>query len=72
MFLLQKELKELTGYSQGARQISWLEQNRIPYFRAKDGTPRVLIAHLEHKMASQKKRSSEPNEQALLRRMGIA
>lgn len=72
MFLMPKEIRDLSGYIQGKRQIAWLQENRIPYFVAKDGTPRVMEMHLQHKAATQKKRTSEPDEDALLKFMGVA
>ena len=42
MFLSKDELQELTGLTQGAAQIKWLQREGFSFRVAVDGRPRVL------------------------------
>lgn len=46
LFLSAADLRELTGYTQGAAQIRWLRKNGIQHTVRADGKPRVVPAAL--------------------------
>jgi hypothetical protein len=41
LYLSANELADLTGLSQGAAQIRWLQKNGVRHFVRADGKPRV-------------------------------
>lgn len=63
LFLSVKDLQELTGYSQGAAQIRWLQKNGIQHTVRADGKPRVVPAALAPAPAPSKARG--PNFDAV-------
>lgn len=59
MFLTDKELVELTGYRQFAKQVAHLKAQRIPFHTNKAGHPKVARAVLEgRKVVTQPKAST--------------
>lgn len=62
LFLTADELRELTGYTQGAAQIRWLRKNGIQHTVRADGKPRVIPAALS---PNQKPLSRGPNYDAV-------
>lgn len=68
MFLTSDDIEELTGYKNHAKQISWLARNGIKFLISQDGTPRVLLSHINEIMTNNSKptrRRAEPNFDAL-------
>jgi hypothetical protein len=62
LFLSAEDLRELTGYSQGAAQIRWLRKNGIQHTVRVDGKPRVVPEALR---PNQKPVPRQPNYDAL-------
>lgn len=61
LFLSAEDLRELTGYTQGAAQIRWLRKNGITHTVRSDGKPRVVPAAL----VPLPKQPRQPNFEAL-------
>lgn len=62
LFLSTEDLRELTGYTQGAAQIRWLQKNGIQHTVRADGKPRVIPAALS---PTQKPVARGPNFEAV-------
>lgn len=60
-----KELYDLSGYMQPARQIKWLRKHGVRFFVSADGHPRVLRSDLE---PSSHQRRNLPNYSAIQRK----
>lgn len=76
MFLSHEDISDLTGgLTQHAAQRRWLTRNGIKHLIGADGSPRVLVSHIEALIGSStkpNKRRAEPDEEGLRRFMGIA
>ena len=62
LFLSAEDLRELTGYTQGAAQVRWLQKNGVPHTVRADGKPRVVPAALS---PNQKPVARGPNYDAV-------
>jgi hypothetical protein len=52
VFLIPRQLYELTGYTQPAAQIRWLQRNGIRHFVRADGRPVVTKDALQERRAA--------------------
>ena len=69
LFLNTEELKDLTGAHTRAGNIDWLRRHGWPFEINRQGWPRVLMSHLQHRLggqlSNQQPSSQEPNWNAL-------
>jgi len=76
LFMLEEDVKQLTGYKSQKCQIKWLCQNGIKHAIGIDGKPRVLLSHLEQvlgqKVNVRKAKNNEPDFDGLRKYMGLA
>lgn len=67
--LSPEELRTLTGYKRGSKQLSWLLQRGFKAVEGRDGTPVVLRSHVEAVLspaiAAEKAKTAQPNFEAL-------
>lgn len=64
MLLNQTQISEITGYSRPSFQIQWLRRNGIRFLVGADGTPRVLMTHLEHVLGANPNQAPAAEEKA--------
>ena len=66
MFLTSDNIRALTGRKRYTAQAKWLRNNGFIYRIAADGSPRVLISHVEKVMGGGAKEiRSKPNFDAI-------
>jgi hypothetical protein len=68
MHLSPSEIEDLTGYVQRNKQAEHLRKQGIPFMVDRFGNPKVMYATLENLGLTAKKRSKEPNFDALNKR----
>lgn len=59
--LSDDELTDLTGYDQPARQIRWLQSNRVGYAMRPDGRPRTTWGAVDHALIGNTTGDSGPD-----------
>lgn len=64
LFLTMTQLQELTGLSQSAAQVRWLQKNGIRHYVRADGRPSVTVAAIEGREGQAMQRA-RPNFAAL-------
>jgi hypothetical protein len=71
MFLTKQELEELTGYKYSSKQANWLRMRGYKHEIGRNGSPKVLRAHIEEVLGLKNitthssRRSAKPDFSAL-------
>lgn len=60
MFLTADDLRELTGYAHGQRQIAWLKAHGWRYEQSRSGRPVVLAKHAEEMLMAGQQQHRAP------------